>query len=221
MRLVLASNNARKLVELQTLLAPAGVELVAQSAFGVTEADEPHITFIENALAKARHAAHHVQGPAISDDSGLCVEALGGEPGVASARYAGDLADEPTNEPTTEQAPSAAREDRRRRQDTANNSLLLERMHDVADRRACFVSVLVGVRSADDPEPLVAVGRWYGEISSVPAGDNGFGYDALMFIPALGCSAAELTSAVKNAHSHRAIAAERMLRLMHEVWRLG
>lgn len=221
MRLVLASNNAKKLVELQTLLVPAGVELVAQSAFGVTEADEPHITFIENALAKARHAAHHVQGPAMADDSGLCVDALGGAPGVASAHYAGGVASDSTNEPTTERAPGADREGRRRRQDAANNALLLERLKGVAERRACFVSVLVGVRSADDPEPLVAVGRWYGEISSVPAGGNGFGYDALLFIPALGCSAAELTTEVKNMHSHRAIAAERMLRLMHEAWQLG
>jgi len=209
MRLVLASNNRKKLAELQTLLAPAGVELVTQGALGVDEAEEPFHTFIENALAKARHAARQVGAAAIADDSGLCVDALGGAPGVISAHYA---------DVTT---PIADREGRRRVQDAANNALLLERLQGVTDRRARFISTLVALRSADDPEPLVAVGRWFGEILPAARGDGGFGYDPLMFIPALGCAVAELGSDVKNAHSHRAIAAAHMLTLMREAWHLG
>ena len=209
MRLVLASNNAKKLQELQALLAPAGVELVAQGTLGVAEAEEPFHTFIENALAKARHAARHTGGAAIADDSGLCVDGLGGAPGVASAHFA--------------ESPSASadRESHRRAQDAANNALLLERLHGVADRRARFISTLVAVRSADDPEPLVAVGRWFGEILHAPSGAGGFGYDPLMFIPVLGRAAAELSPEVKNAHSHRAIAAAQMLTLMREAWHPG
>ena len=209
MRLVLASNNAQKLVELQALLAPAGVELIAQGMLGTAETDEPFGSFIENALTKARHAARHTGLVAIADDSGLCVDALGGAPGVISAHYA------------ALGAHAADREDRRRAQDAANNALLLERLHGAADRRARFVSTLVALRSADDPEPLVAVGRWFGEILHAPRGDGGFGYDPLMYIPALGCAAAEMPAELKNAHSHRALAAAQMLRLMHEVWQLG
>jgi XTP/dITP diphosphohydrolase len=209
MRLVLASNNAKKLGELQALLASAGVALVTQGSLGVSEADEPHHTFIENALVKARHAAQHTGGAAIADDSGLCVDALGGAPGVISAHYA---------EIKTR---VADREGHRRVQDAANNALLLERLRGVADRSARFVSTLVAVRSADDPEPLVAVGRWQGEILEAPSGEGGFGYDPLMFIPALGKSVAELDAVVKNAHSHRALAAAQMLILMREAWRLG
>ena len=209
MRLVLASNNAKKLGELQALLAPAGVELVTQGSLGVTEADEPFHTFVENALTKARHAAQHTGGAAIADDSGLCVDALGGAPGVISAHYA---------ETKTR---VADREGHRRVQDAANNALLLERLHGIKDRRARFVSTLVAVRSADDPEPLVAVGRWQGEILDTPSGEGGFGYDPLMFIPALGHSVAQLDAATKNAHSHRALAAAQMLVLMREAWRLG
>jgi len=209
MRLVLASNNAKKLGELQALLAPAGVELVTQGSLGVSEADEPHHTFVENALVKARHAATHTGGAAIADDSGLCVDALGGAPGVISAHYA---------EIKTR---VADREGHRRDQDAANNALLLERLHGVAQRGARFVSTLVAVRSADDPEPLVAVGRWHGEILRSLSGEGGFGYDPLMFIPALGKSVAELDAAVKNAHSHRALAAAQMLALMRDAWRLG
>ena len=209
MRLVLASNNQKKLKELQALLGPAGVELVAQGTLGVTEADEPFHTFIENALTKARHAARHTRGAAIADDSGLCVDALGGAPGVDSAHFA------------ETSAPAADREGRRTEQDAANNALLLERLRGVTDRRARFISTLVAVRSADDPEPLVAVGRWFGEILLAPSGTHGFGYDPLMFIPALGCTAAELSAETKNAHSHRAIAAARMLTLMREAWHLG
>jgi XTP/dITP diphosphohydrolase len=209
MRLVLASNNAKKLRELGALLAPAGVQLVPQGTFGVSESEEPHHTFIENALVKARHAARHTNGAAIADDSGLCVDALGGAPGVVSAHYA------------TIVLPDAGRETQRDTQDTANIRLLLERLRGVADRRARFISTLVAVRSADDPEPLVAVGRWAGEILHAPRGTGGFGYDPLMFIPALNSSAAELAADVKNQHSHRALAARQMLVLMREVWRIG
>ena len=209
MRLVLASNNQKKLTELQALLAPAGVELVTQGSLGVDEAEEPFHTFIENALTKARHAARHTGQASIADDSGLCVAALGGAPGVSSAHFA------------TIRTRVTDREGHRRVQDAANNALLIERLHGLADRRARFVSTLVAVRSADDPEPLVAVGRWQGEILETPSGEGGFGYDPLMFIPALGKSVAELDAATKNAHSHRALAAAQMCVLMREAWRLG
>ena len=213
MRLVLASNNTKKLAELQGLLASAGVGLVAQPALGIAEADEPHATFIENALAKARHAARHAGTAAIADDSGLCVDALGGAPGVVSAHFAGEA--------RAAHAQAGDREAQRTRQDAANNALLLDRLRNVADRRARFVSTLVAVRSADDPEPLVAVGRWTGEVLRTPRGTGGFGYDPLMFIAALGRSVAELDPETKNTHSHRALAAQRMRLLLHEVWRLG
>lgn len=206
---MLASNNAKKLAELQALLAPAGVELVAQGALGISEAEEPFHTFVENALTKARHAARHAGGAAIADDSGLCVDALGGAPGVDSAHFA------------AVPVATAEREGQRSLQDAANNALLLERLHGVADRRARFISTLVAVRSADDPEPLVAVGRWFGEILHAPSGAGGFGYDPLLFIPALGRAVGELSADVKNAHSHRAIAAAQMLTLMREAWHLG
>ena len=209
MRLVLASNNQKKLSELQALLAPAGVELVTQGSLGVEEAAEPFHTFIENALTKARHAARRTGLAAIADDAGLCVAALGGAPGVVSAHFA------------TIKTRVTDREGHRRVQDAANNALLIERLHGTLDRRARFVSTLVAVRSADDPEPLVAVGRWHGEILETPCGEGGFGYDPLMFIPALGKSVAELDAVVKNAHSHRALAAAQMRALMREAWRLG
>ncbi|MFO1337745.1 MAG: non-canonical purine NTP pyrophosphatase [Burkholderiaceae bacterium] len=209
MKLVLASNNAKKLAELGQLFAPLGVELVTQGSLGVAEAEEPHHTFIENGLAKARHAAAATGLPAIADDSGLCVDALGGEPGVQSAVFA----------PYTP-APGMDREARRRAQDAANNALLLQRLAGVADRRASFVCALVALRSADDPEPLVAFGRWNGEILSTPQGEGGFGYDPLMFVPALGQAVANLPAATKSAHSHRAIAAAQMLALMRQAWRI-
>jgi XTP/dITP diphosphohydrolase len=209
MRLVLASNNAKKLGELKMLFASLPLEIVTQGSLGVAEAEEPHHTFVENALAKARHAARASGGAAIADDSGLCVDALGGAPGVASAHFASVA------------LPEADREARRRVQDGANNALLLQRLQGVADRRARFVSTLVALRSADDPEPLVAVGRWHGEILVAPRGEGGFGYDPLMFIPALGASVAELDAAHKNAHSHRALAAAQMIALMREAWHLG
>jgi XTP/dITP diphosphohydrolase len=214
MRLVLASNNAKKLVELQALLAPLALDIVAQGRLGVEEAEEPHHTFIENALAKARHAAARTGCAAIADDSGLCVAALGGAPGVASAHYAHiDVA-------PVDPAPGG-REVQRHAQDAANNALLLRELSGAGDRRARYVSVLVALRSADDPEPLVAVGRWEGEVLVAPRGAGGFGYDPLMFIPALGRSVAELDAATKNAHSHRAVAANQMLALMRASWQLG
>ena len=209
MRLVLASNNPGKLAEMQGLFAPLGVQLVAQGALDIGEAEEPHATFIENALAKARHAAAAAAGAAIADDSGLVVDALGGAPGVASAHFANVTID------------GGDREARRRSQDAANNALLLERLRGRLDRSARFVSTLVAVRSAADPEPLIAVGRWPAEIASSASGEGGFGYDPLVFIPALGKTVAELGAAEKNSVSHRALAARQMLGLMREVWRLG
>jgi XTP/dITP diphosphohydrolase len=209
MRLILASNNPGKLAELQGLFAPLGLQLVAQGRLGIGEAEEPHPTFIENALAKARHAAAVAGEAAIADDSGLVVDALGGAPGVASAHFA-------PIEPH-----DGDREARRQAQDTANNTLLLERMGDRSDRSARFVSTLVAVRSAADPEPLVAVGRWPAEIARSPYGEGGFGYDPLVFIPALGKTVAELDAKAKNVASHRARAAAQMLTLMRDVWRLG
>jgi len=209
MRLVLASNNAKKLAELQALLAPAGVELVTQGSLGIPEADEPHGTFIENALAKARQAAQRSGGAAIADDSGLCVDTLGGAPGVISSHFA-----------TVALAPNE-REAQRTVQDAANNRLLLERLAPMSDRRAHFIATLVALRSADDPEPLIAVGRWHGEILNELSGSGGFGYDPLMFIPALGMSVATLDAAAKNRHSHRAIATRQMLGLLRDVWHLG
>lgn len=209
MRLVLASNNARKLAELQALFAGLNVELVTQGSLGVTEAEEPHQTFVENGLAKARHAAAASGLPALADDSGLCVDALGGLPGVGSAHYA----------PTP--VAQGDREALRRAQDAANNDLLLQRLAPHAVRRAAFVSTLVALRHAADPEPLLACGRWPGEILHAPRGAGGFGYDPLMFIPALAASVAELDAAVKNRHSHRARAAEQLRTRLREAWLLG
>jgi len=208
MRVVLASNNAKKLIELRALLSGVPVQLVPQSALQISEADEPHGTFVENALAKARHAAAAAKGPAIADDSGLCVDALGGEPGVASAHYADAATD------------GGDREQRRARQDAANTALLLQRMRDVADRRARFVSTLVALRHAHDPEPLIAFGRWELEVLHAPRGEGGFGYDPLVRVPTHDCSVAELDDVLKNEISHRALAARAMRTLMREVWHI-
>jgi len=186
--LVLASNNAKKAAELDALLAPLGIEVVAQGTLGIPEAEEPHATFVENALAKARHAAAHAGLPAIADDSGLCVEALGGAPGVLSARYAGEP-----------------------RSDERNNALLLERLAGVEDRRAHFYSAIVLVRHADDPQPLIADGEWHGVILEAPRGAGGFGYDPLFYIPELEQTAAELDPKLKNALSHRGAAMRHLL----------
>lgn len=211
MRVVLASNNAKKLQELQALLGALPVELVTQGSLGVAEAEEPHATFLENALVKARHAAAASGQPAIADDSGLCVPALGGAPGVISAHFAGLV------------PPEADREATRRRQDAANNQLLLRRMQSLTtqdERRARFVCMLVAVRAADDPEPLVAFGRWEGQLLAALRGDGGFGYDPLLFIPDEACTVAELAPARKNQISHRARAAAQMAALMRQAWGL-
>ena len=207
MRLVLASNNAKKLSELQAMLAGLALQLVPQAELGIAEAEEPHFSFIENALAKARHAAAAAQGAALADDSGLCVDALGGEPGVVSAHYAGLV-----------EARGLDRESLRRRQDAANNALLLDRLAGQTERQAHFVSTLVAVRHARDPQPLVAVGRWPGRILHAPKGEQGFGYDPLMFIPDLGCTVAQLDAERKNRHSHRARAMAQLLAQLREVW---
>jgi XTP/dITP diphosphohydrolase len=209
MRLVLASNNAKKLSELRSLLGGLALELVPQGSLGIAEADEPHATFIENALAKARHAAAASGGAALADDSGVCVDALGGAPGVISAHYGGLV------------EPLADREATRRLQDARNNERLLAELagHPQPEaRRAFFISTLVAVRHVADPQPLVAVGRWPGRILAEPRGHGGFGYDPLMFIPELGRTVAELDAAAKNAHSHRARAMAQLLVQLREVW---
>ena len=198
MKIVLASNNAGKLAELQAMFAPLGVQLVRQAELGIGEAEEPHRTFVENALAKARHAARASGLPAIADDAGLCVDAFGGLPGVDTAYYATQYGYE--------------------KGDANNVRALLEQMQGIVNRRAALVSTLVGVRSADDPEPLIAVGRAVGEIAREPVGSNGFGFDPVMFIPEFGQTFAQLPVEVKNAHSHRGKAAQQMLALVRERW---
>lgn len=206
-RLVLASNNRAKLAELQRLFDPLGLELVSQGALGIDEAEEPHATFLENALAKARHAAAASGLPALADDSGLCVDALGGRPGVDSAHWA--RIDVPAG---------ADRETRRALQDAANNQRLLEALQGAADRRAGFVCTLVALRDAADPQPLVATGAWRGEILEAPRGEGGFGYDPLLWIPSLARSVAELDAEEKNALSHRALAVHEMLARLRAQW---
>ena len=201
MKLVLASNNAKKLAELQVLFAPLGVALVTQGSLGIPEADEPFDSFVENALTKARHAAKLSGLPALADDSGLAVEALNGAPGVLSARYATLF-----GQPKT---------------DVDNNRVLLEQMAAVTDRAARFVCALVAVKSATDPEPLIAMGRWQGQVLPALQGEGGFGYDPLLFIPSLGKSVGQLSAAEKNTLSHRALAAADLARQMREVWHLG
>jgi XTP/dITP diphosphohydrolase len=179
-RLILASNNAGKLKEFAQLLAPIGFELHPQGEFNVPEAEEPFGTFVENALAKARHASRLTGLPALADDSGVCVNALGGAPGVYSARYAGEP-----------------------KSDARNNQKLVADLAAHADKSAYYYCVLVYVRHPDDPQPVIADGQWHGEIIATPRGANGFGYDPHFLIPALGKTTAELDPAVKNAHSHR------------------
>ena len=205
--LILASNNAKKLSELQPLLAPLGVALVTQGSLNIPEAEEPHITFVENALAKARHAASLGNGPALADDSGLCVNALGGAPGVRSARYAVD-------------AGRVAEDAGREVIDPTNNAWLLSKMASHKNRQAHFICVLVAVRHAQDPEPLIAEGRWCGELLQSARGDHGFGYDPLLWLPEHGQSAAELTPTIKNQVSHRAQACSQLLQLMRARWGL-
>ena len=198
MKIVLASNNQGKLAELQTLLAPLGVELVAQSALGVGEAPEPHCTFVENALAKARFASAHTGLPALADDAGLCVHAFGGLPGVDTAHYCTQFG--------------------YAKSDDNNVRALLEQLHGHTDRRAAMVSTLVAVRHPRDPEPLIAVGRVQGEITPERRGQGGFGFDPVMFLPELGHTFAELPTEVKNAHSHRGRSSQQMLQLLRTHW---
>lgn len=198
MKLVLASHNLGKLAELQAMFAPLGLELVRQSDLAIGEAEEPFRTFVENALAKARHAARASGLPALADDAGLCVQAFGGLPGVDTAFYATQFG-----------YPKG---------DDNNVKALLEQMAGVDDRRAALVSTLVAVRAPDDPEPLIAVGRAAGQITREPRGSHGFGFDPVMFIPAFGKTFAELPVAVKNAHSHRGQAARQMSELIRERW---
>ena len=198
MKMVLASNNPGKLIELQAMLAPLGMELVCQSELAIAEAPEPFRTFVENALTKARHAARHSGLPAIADDAGLCVDAFGGRPGVDTAFYATQFGLD--------------------KSDDNNVTALLQQMSGLANRRAAMVSTLVALRHADDPEPLVAVGRVVGEIARERRGSNGFGFDPVMFIPEFGKTFAELPIEVKNANSHRGRAAKAMLALIRERW---
>lgn len=193
MKIVLASNNKGKLREFTRLLAPLQIEVHPQGEFNVPAAEEPFGTFIENCLLKARHASKITGLPAIADDSGICVNALGGAPGVYSARFSGKGAT-----------------------DEKNNDLLVKKLQDVADRSAHYTCVLVAVRHADDPEPVIAEGRWYGEVIDTPAGDGGFGYDPHFYLPELRKTAAQLTADEKNAISHRGQA---MVKLIDEIQR--
>jgi XTP/dITP diphosphohydrolase len=198
MKIVLASNNPGKLAELQALFGPLGCTLIAQSALGVSEAPEPYKTFVENALAKARHAAQHTGLAALADDAGLCVDALGGEPGVDTAYYATRFG--------------------YAKSDANNVKALLEQMRGVQNRRAALVSTLVAVRAPFDPEPLIAMGRAEGLLTQEPLGGNGFGFDPVMWIAEFGQTFAQLPAAVKNANSHRGRAAAAMVALMRERW---
>ena len=198
MDLVLASNNKGKLAELQLLFAPLGVRLLPQSELGVPEAEEPYRTFVENALTKARFASQHTGLPALADDAGLCVDAFGGLPGVDTAYYATQFGYD--------------------KSDANNVRALLEQMRGVQNRRAALVSTLVAVRTPEDPEPLIAVGRAVGRITEAPVGEGGFGFDPVMWIEAFGQTFAQLSPEVKNANSHRGQSAREMVRLMQERW---
>ena len=200
MKIVLASNNLGKLAELQALFAPLGVALIRQSDLGVSEAEEPYRTFVENALTKARHASRASGLPALADDAGLCVDAFNGLPGVDTAYYA------------TLHGYAKG--------DDNNVTALLEQMANIDNRRAALVSTLVAVRSFDDPEPLIASGRVVGDITRAPIGTNGFGFDPVMYLPEFEKTFAQLPVEVKNANSHRGKAAARMLVLMREQWKL-
>lgn len=186
--IVLASGNPGKLKEFRQMLEPAGYRVVPQSDYHVGEADEPYFTFIENALTKARHVSRLTGKPALADDSGLCVNVLGGKPGVLSARYAGEP-----------------------KSDDRNNARLIADLAGLPDKTANYYCVLVYVRSADDPQPVIADGRWFGRIVDTPRGANGFGYDPYFWIPEFGKTAAELTPDEKNSHSHRGMALRALL----------
>jgi len=199
-QLVLASSNPGKLREFNQLLGPAGIEVVPQSRFSVPDAEEPHMTFVENALAKARHAARLTKLPAMADDSGICVRALNGAPGVHSARF----------------AESAGNVLNREQQDASNNAKMLDLLKHHADRSAHYYCVIVLVLYPDDPEPLIADGAWHGEIIDAPRGSNGFGYDPYFLVPDLKQTAAELDPSTKNSISHRGKAMRRLLAKLRE-----
>lgn len=188
-KLVIASNNPGKLREIGQILAPLGIEVIPQSQLGISEADEPHATFVENALAKARHAASHSGLPALADDSGICVDALGGAPGVLSARFAGEP-----------------------RSDERNNLKLVQMVGREHDRSAHYYCVIVLMRHGDDPQPVIAEGEWHGQILTVPRGSGGFGYDPLFLDPASGKTGAELSATRKNRISHRGKALAALLK---------
>ncbi|MDE2389489.1 MAG: RdgB/HAM1 family non-canonical purine NTP pyrophosphatase [Betaproteobacteria bacterium] len=190
-KLVIASNNQGKLRELGELLAPLAIGVAPQSAFNIGEADEPHVTFVENALAKARHASRCSDLPALADDSGICVSALGGAPGVNSARYAGEP-----------------------KSDERNNLKLIESLKNQTDRRAYYYCVIVLVRHADDPQPLIVDGSWHGEIIDQPRGSGGFGYDPYFYLPEFGKTSAELTAEQKNQISHRGQALAKLVEIL-------
>ena len=196
--IVLASNNAGKLAELQAMFAPLNVTLVRQSELNIAEAPEPYRTFVENALTKARHASRESGLPALADDAGLCVEAFGGLPGVDTAYYCTQFGYE--------------------KNDANNVRALLEQLQGQSNRRAAMVSTLVARRSADDPEPLIAVGRVQGLITERPVGDGGFGFDPVMFIPEQGKTFGQLPTELKNQISHRGRSSQAMLALMRERW---
>ena len=193
-QLVVASSNPGKLREIAELLAPLGIEIVPQAQLGIADAQEPHFSFVENALAKARHASRLSGLPALADDSGICAVALNGEPGVHSARFAGEV-------------PGSGRQE----QDERNNRKLISLLKGQADRRAQYACVMVLVRHAEDPEPVIAEGRWVGEVIDAPRGANGFGYDPYFHLPELGRTAAELDAEQKNALSHRGKALRRLI----------
>lgn len=195
LHVVLASDNSGKLSEFSATLAQAGIQMSPQGQLGVSAIDEPYMTFVENALAKARHASEQSGLPALADDSGLCVDALSGAPGVYSARYASMAGGQ--------------------KSDDANNRYLLEQLAGVDNRRACFVAVLVFVRTASDPMPIIAEGVWWGKITESPRGQNGFGYDPYFYVPELDKTAAELTATQKNQVSHRGKALAALLDVLH------
>ncbi len=197
-QLVIASGNAGKLREIARILAPLGIESVPQSQFNVPDCPEPHVTFVENCLAKARHASLHSGLPALADDSGICVEVLGGAPGVQSARYAGEP-----------------------KSDASNNDKLIAALANETNRRAHYTCVMVYVRHPDDPEPVIAEGRWFGEIIDTPRGENGFGYDPYFLVPEFGKTGAELDADTKNTVSHRGHALRDLVDKLKLLNRLG
>lgn len=197
-QLVIASGNAGKLREIARILEPLGIEAVPQSQFNVPDCPEPHVTFVENCLAKARHASLHSGLPALADDSGICVDALGGAPGVQSARYAGEP-----------------------KSDASNNDKLIADLANESNRRAHYTCVMVYVRHPDDPEPVIAEGRWFGEIIDVPRGENGFGYDPYFLVPEFDKTGAELDEDTKNSISHRGHALRDLVEKLKQLNRLG